>query len=70
MIFNKKVSECGRFLDGYEWEYHYDKTRGGSSIKMSDICGDCELTGAYTTYEKAREDLINSIIKYINNNGM
>ena len=37
---------------------------------MSDNCGDCELSGAYTTYEKAREDLINSIIKYINNYGM
>ena len=51
---------------GFEWEYHYDKTRGGSSIKMSDDDGDCEFSGAYTTYEKAREGLINSIIKYVN----
>ena len=52
---------------GFEWEYHYDKTRGGSSIKMSDNCGDCEMSGAYTTYEKVREDLIKNMI---NNYGM
>ena len=56
MVFNKKVSDCGRFLDGYEWEYHYDKTRGGRSVKMSCVDGDCELSGAYTTYEKARAE--------------
>ena len=56
MVFNKKVSDCGRFLDGYEWEYHYDKTRGGTSVKMSCVDGDCELSGAYTTYEKARAE--------------
>ena len=47
---------------GFEWEYHYDETRGGSSIKMSCEDGDCELSGAYTTYEKAREDLIKNMI--------
>lgn len=51
---------------GYEWEFHYDKTRGGTSVKMSWEDGDCELSGAYTTYEKAREDLIKNMIKYIN----
>ena len=48
---------------GYEWEYHYNKTRGGTSIKMSCVDGDCELSGAYTTYEKAREDLIKNYDK-------
>ena len=47
---------------GFEWEYHYDKTRGGRSVKMSCVDGDCELSGAYTTYEKAREDLIKNMI--------
>ncbi len=47
---------------GFEWEYHYDKTRGGRSVKMSCEDGDCELSGAYTTYEKAREDLIKNMI--------
>lgn len=51
---------------GYEWEYHYSPKRGGTKISMSDDDGDCELSGAYTTYEKAREGLINSIIKYVN----
>ena len=29
---------------------------------MSDNFGDCGLSGTYTTYEKAREDLIKNII--------
>lgn len=33
---------------------------------MIDDDGDCESSGAYTTYEKAREGLINNIIKYLN----
>lgn len=65
-IIGNVYSTASRF----EWEFHYDKTRSGTSIKMSDNCGDCGLSGAYTTYEKAREDLINNIIKYINNYGM
>ena len=47
---------------GYEWEYHYSPKRGGTKIAMSDDDGDCEFSGAYTTYEKAREDLINNMI--------
>lgn len=50
---------------GYEWEYHYSPKRGGTKIAMSDDDGDCELSGAYTTYEKAREDLIKNMISWI-----
>ena len=50
---------------GYEWECHYDNTRGGTSIKMSCGDGDCEFSGTYITYEKAREDLIKDMISRI-----
>lgn len=43
---------------GYIWEIHYDKTRGGTHIKYSDMRGDCKSSGTFTTYELAMEDCL------------
>lgn len=48
---------------GYIWEIHYDKTRGGTHIKDSDMRGDCKSSGTFTTYELAMEDCLSETLR-------
>jgi hypothetical protein len=50
---------------GYIWELHYNKERGGTHICDSEESGDCELSGMFTTYEKAESSCIDKLIELI-----
>jgi len=46
---------------GFQYEYH--DTIGGTHRLSSGYNGDCELSGAFTTYEKAEDGVINKLIE-------
>jgi len=50
---------------GYIWELHYDSTRGGTHICDSGENGDCEMSGMFTTYEKARLACLEKLIEIV-----
>lgn len=48
---------------GYIWELHYNQERGGTHICDSGESGDCEMSGMFTTYEKAELECIKKLIE-------
>ncbi len=48
---------------GYMWEIHYNETRGGTHICDSGENGDCEMSGMFTTYEKAELECLKKLIE-------
>ena len=52
---------------GYIWELHYDKERGGTHIFDSGESGDCEMSGMFTSYEKAELECLKQLIKIAKN---
>ena len=46
---------------GFQYEYH--DTIGGTHRLSSGFNGDCELSGAFTTYEKAENACIDKLIE-------
>jgi hypothetical protein len=52
---------------GYIWELHYNQERGGTHICDSGESGDCEMSGMFTTYEKAELECLKKLIKIIKN---
>lgn len=50
---------------GFIWELHYNTERGGSHICDSGETGDCEMSGMFTRYEKAREACLEKLIELI-----
>jgi len=51
---------------GYIWELHYNQERGGTHICDSGESGDCEMSGMFTTYEKAELECLKKLIEIIN----
>jgi hypothetical protein len=50
---------------GYIWELHYNQERGGTHICDSGESGDCEMSGMFTTYEKAELECLKKLIEII-----
>jgi hypothetical protein len=48
---------------GYIWELHYNQKRGGTHICDSGESGDCEMSGMFTTYEKAELACLKKLIE-------
>jgi hypothetical protein len=48
---------------GYIWELHYNQERGGTHICDSGESGDCEMSGMFTTYEKAELECLKKLIE-------
>lgn len=48
---------------GYIWEIHYNQERGGTHICESGESGDCEMSGMFTTYEKAELECLKKLIE-------
>ena len=48
---------------GFQYEYH--DTIGGTHRLSSGFNGDCELSGAFTTYEKAENACIDKLIELV-----
>jgi len=48
---------------GYLWEIHDDE--GGTHRHASGFNGDCELSGTYTSYEKAEVALLQKLINLV-----
>jgi len=55
---------------GYIWELHYNKERGGTHICDSGESGDCEMSGMFTTYEKAEISCLTKLIEIVENEKM
>ncbi len=53
-----------RNASGYLWAI--EKSDGGTNLGWSDFDGDCEMSGAFTTYDKALEDIISLELEYGN----
>lgn len=60
------VSTIYSNASGYIYELHYDTTRGGTHILDSGETGDCPYSGMFTTYEKARLELLKKLIELCN----
>jgi hypothetical protein len=52
---------------GYMWELHYNTERGGTHICDSAESGDCEMSGMFTTYEKAEIKCLKKLIEIVKN---
>jgi hypothetical protein len=52
---------------GYIWELHYNQERGGTHICDSGESGDCEMSGMFTTYEKAEFECLGKLIEIVKN---
>jgi len=52
---------------GYMWELHYNQERGGTHICDSGESGDCEMSGMFTTYEKAELECLKKLIEIVKN---
>lgn len=52
---------------GYVWELHYNQERGGTHICDSGESGDCEMSGMFTTYEKAELQCLKKLIYIVKN---
>ncbi len=52
---------------GYMWELHYNTERGGTHICDSAESGDCEMSGMFTTYEKAEIECLKKLIEIVKN---
>jgi hypothetical protein len=50
---------------GYMWELHYNTERGGTHICDSAESGDCEMSGMFTTYEKAEIECLKKLIEIV-----
>jgi len=50
---------------GYIWELHYNQERGGTHICDSGESGDCEMSGMFTTYEKAELECLKKLIEIV-----
>ena len=50
---------------GYIWELHYNQERGGTHICDSGESGDCEMSGMFTTYEKAELECLKKLIDIV-----
>jgi hypothetical protein len=53
---------------GYIWELHYNQERGGTHICDSGESGDCEMSGMFTTYEKAELECLKKLIEIVKEN--
>ena len=52
---------------GYIFELHYNQERGGTHICDSGESGDCEMSGMFTTYEKAELACLKQLIEIVKN---
>ena len=50
---------------GYIWELHYNQEKGGTHICDSGESGDCEMSGMFTTYEKAELECLKKLIEIV-----
>ena len=50
---------------GYMWELHYNQEKGGTHICDSGESGDCEMSGMFTTYEKAELECLKKLIEIV-----
>ncbi len=53
---------------GYMWELHYNQEKGGTHICDSGESGDCEMSGMFTTYEKAELECLKKLIELCKKN--